>query len=115
MKAESMFVSYVFHEMRNPFNGMVGHLECIEESVGGAIKLMAATSNGGTNASNAPGGKSKSASLGGFGDGSELATHLESKLKSITSDLDSTRICSQHMSDILNNGVCQLFINFHKI
>ena len=61
MKAESMFVSYVFHEMRNPFNGMVGHIECIEETVGGAIKLV--------------------------GDHPH-ASQLQAKLNSIISDLD---------------------------
>merc|ERR1719484_419600 len=33
LRAETIFVSYVFHEMRNPYNGIAGHLSCMGDTI----------------------------------------------------------------------------------
>ena len=72
LRAESMFVSYVFHEMRNPYNGIAGHLSCIDHALQGALR-------------------------------DRTARNWEACLKNMVDDVAAAQLCSQHMSDVLNN------------
>ena len=81
LRAESMFVSYVFHEMRNPYNGIAGHLSCIEETLRGCTRAL---------------------ERGGGAEGAALAS-LARSVANMVDDCAAATLCSQHMSDVLNN------------
>ena len=81
LRAESMFVSYVFHEMRNPYNGIAGHLSCIEETLRGCTRAL---------------------ERGGGAEGAALAS-LTRSVANMVDDCAAATLCSQHMSDVLNN------------
>ena len=73
LRTETMFVSYVFHEMRNPYNGISGHLACVDETVAqltaslrdAGITDLAAAGAGGSGG----GGGGGAAARGGGGGG----------------------------------------------
>jgi len=77
LKMEEAFVSFVFHEMRNPFNGMAGHIECAKssfEELGRAIK-------------------------------GKKGERVPKIINEIGSDLESLITCKNHMSAILNRAL----------
>lgn len=83
LRAETIFVSYVFHEMRNPYNGIAGHLSCMGDTIREAQLCL----------SDARGSTLPAASR------QQLASCVEQLME----DNDSANLCSQHMSDVLNN------------
>ena len=83
MRAETIFVSYVFHEMRNPYNGIAGHLSCMGDTIREA-QLCLTESRGSTLPAAAK-------------------RRLASCVDQLVEDVSSANLCSQHMSDVLNN------------
>merc|ERR1712091_812957 len=79
-----MFVSYVFHEMRNPYNGIAGHLSCI----GDALERAEAAAG--------PGG-ARLASI------ESARRDVAAQLRNMAQDVASARLCGRHMNDVLNN------------
>ncbi|GMI30367.1 hypothetical protein TeGR_g4548 [Tetraparma gracilis] len=77
VKMEEAFVAFVFHEMRNPFNGMAGHIECAESSF---EQLQTAIKD-------------------------KDATTTSQVMKEIKSDLVSLDAAKTHMSSILNRAL----------
>jgi signal transduction histidine kinase/CheY-like chemotaxis protein len=77
VKMEEAFVAFVFHEMRNPFNGMAGHIECAESSFINLRKSIAAKDE----------------------------SQTQDLLKEIGSDLVALNSCKAHMSSILNRAL----------
>ena len=83
LRAETIFVSYVFHEMRNPYNGIAGHLSCMGDTIREA-QLCLTESRGSTLPAAAK-------------------RRLASCVDQLVEDVSSANLCSQHMSDVLNN------------
>ena len=82
LRAETIFVSYVFHEMRNPYNGIAGHLSCMGDTIREAQLCLNDARNPLPEASR---------------------QQLASCVKQLMEDNDAANLCSQHMSDVLNN------------
>ncbi|GMH62456.1 hypothetical protein TrRE_jg7171 [Triparma retinervis] len=78
LKMEEAFVSFIFHEMRNPFNGMAGHIECANSSF---EELGRTLKEGGD------------------------AEKMINLMNEIGSDLESLATCKGHMSSILNRAL----------
>ena len=107
LRTETMFVSYVFHEMRNPYNGISGHLACVDETVtqltaslrDAGITDLAAAGAGGSGG----GGGGGAAARGGGGKAPKGGAAIAHQLQNIHDDLANVQLCSLHMNDILNN------------
>uniref|UniRef100_A0A7S2CNW1 histidine kinase n=1 Tax=Octactis speculum TaxID=3111310 RepID=A0A7S2CNW1_9STRA len=77
LQQESQFVSHVFHQVRNPYNGIVGHINCATSLLDDAANLN---------------------------DAQILEWLAEQEpLEAIRNDINMAKGCAKHMNQILNN------------
>jgi len=84
LRQESMFISYVFHELRNPYNGIAGHIHFIERELGAALDCLG------------PSDEPRE-------DDEGRIRATVRRLRDALDDAAAAQLCSQHMSDVLNN------------
>lgn len=73
VKLEEQFVAFVFHELRNPFNGLTGHLECLKAGIERMDNV------------------------------DWMDREAQETWNEMKDDLISCEVCGDHMSAILNN------------
>jgi signal transduction histidine kinase/CheY-like chemotaxis protein len=104
---EGRFVAFVFHEIRNPLNGVVGSLEFVEETLRKLVAPRPFLSGSGINDSDSTSDNSDASQI--------MDEFLHTTLNSCLKDVDACMSCAGHTMDILNSVLDLSKINNGKL